>query len=853
MRSTPTRLDRRQLGELATLLCGDNGPRYRTRRELLDLFERFGITFDEPAFGSRRQLAIAGLERLQYHEDGVATILSAITDEGTPTTPAALRTIEQPHSRRRALEEVLTQIKRRFEGAFVDPRALGHTSFRPCFRLTLQEDASAWLDAHLQSTKDPSLVVPLEHLAAQHASAFAFGRRSFSPAAALESALSKAADIFRPIDRISASRPWTELDEDELHRFIGAARELTRAGFGVALPPELTNASRKRMQLRVNVTYEQPPDGITAGLNSDTLARFEWETALGDEKLTDEEFAAIADAKRELVRWRDQWVLVDERDIAEAAAVLGRGGTMPLARAAGAALAGATTVEGRDADVVPGDGLASILDRISLATKPEEMGEPQGFVGELRGYQSRGLGWLTHLEASGFGGCLADDMGLGKTIMVIALALAEPRTTLVVCPTSVIGNWEREIARFSPEIRVVRHHGSGRPKTREDLEAELTDGCIVLTSYGLMRRDRALFSQIEWGRVVCDEAQNIKNPTAQQTKAACALRAPSRIALTGTPVENRLTDLWSIMQFCNAGLLGPLDTFVERFAGPVERGDTEATERLRRMVRPFVLRRLKSDPDVAPDLPEKFVAAMFCPLTPEQATLYRATVDETLQQIADADGMKRRGRILALITALKQICDHPALFLKQSGPVPGRSGKLARLEEMLEEVIAEGEAALVFTQYASMGRLLKARLADELGVEALFLHGGTARTSRDRMVERFQSPDGPPIFILSLKAGGTGVNLTRATHVFHFDRWWNPAVEDQATDRTHRIGQDKKVMVHAFTVAGTLEERIAELLDRKRGLAERIVGAGEGWLTELDDAELRELVTLSTADVTDLR
>jgi SNF2 family DNA or RNA helicase len=307
------------------------------------------------------------------------------------------------------------------------------------------------------------------------------------------------------------------------------------------------------------------------------------------------------------------------------------------------------------------------------------------------------------------------------------------------------------------------------------------------------------------------------------------------------------------MQFCNPGLLGPSEEFAERFAGPVERGDTDMTERLRRIVRPFVLRRVKSDPEVAPDLPEKFVSSVFCPLTPEQATLYRAAVDEMLEGIAQAQGMKRRGRILALITGLKQICDHPALFLKQSGPLSGRSGKLARLTEMLEEVVAESEAALVFTQYASMGRLLKTHLTEALGVEPLFLHGGTTRTSRDKMVDRFQSPDGPPIFLLSLKAGGTGLNLTRAAHVFHFDRWWNPAVEDQATDRTHRIGQTKNVMVHALTVSGTLEERIHDLLERKRDLAERIVGAGEGWITELSDRDLNELVALSVTNVTDLR
>jgi hypothetical protein len=855
-------LDRRQLRELATLLCGDNGPRYRTRRELIELFERAGVTIEEPHHGSRRQLAMAALEELHDRPNGMASIIGALTDDGAGApkkdTGAANHVERIVGQRTHLLDDVLEQIRKRFGEVLTRPRTtLGQGTYRPCFRLTLSEDGSAWLDGHLQSTQDPSLVVPLAELAEQHASAHAFGRRSFSPRAALDEALKKAAAIFPPIAGIRPSRPWTELGLDELSTFVtSAARELTRAGFGVVLPAELTAAGRHRVKPRVHVAAEQPADGISAGLNAATLATFHWEPSIDGETLTPEEFAAIADAKRELVRWRDQWILVDERDIATTGALAGRTGTIPLARAAGAALAGTAVIGGREAEVVAETGLASLLDRLANATGPTDVTEPEGFVGQLRAYQSRGVGWLTHLEASGFGGCLADDMGLGKTIMVIALALHDPRTTLVVCPTSVIGNWEHEIARFAPSLRVVRHHGTDRAKTVESLQERVLHdgpGTILLTSYGLLRRDRGVLTGVDWGRVVLDEAQNVKNPTAQQSRAAYALRTQSRLALTGTPVENRLTDLWSIMQFCNPGLLGPSDEFSDRFAGPVERGDADATKALRNIVRPFVLRRLKSDPGVAPDLPEKFVSSVFCPLTPEQATLYRATVDEVLAQIADAQGMARRGRILALITGLKQICDHPALFLKQSGPLPGRSGKLARLEEMLEEVVAEGEAALVFTQYASMGRLLKAHLGEALGVDPIFLHGGTARTARDRMVERFQSPDGPQIFVLSLKAGGTGLNLTRATHVFHFDRWWNPAVEDQATDRTHRIGQTKNVMVHALTVSGTLEERINDLLERKRGLAERIVGAGEGWLTELSDAELNELVALSAADVTDLR
>ena len=809
------------------------------------------MTIDDPNAGSRRQLAMSGLEALVSRPDGMANIVTALARDAPDVAARAERATQE---RSNLLEEVLEQIRRRFGDVMTRPRpSIERGTFRPCFRLTLGENGSAWLDAHLQSTSDPSLVVPLEEVASQNASAFAFGRRTLSPAAAVMAALVRASTIFPPIERIRPSRPWTQLDEEELALFVGlAARELTRAEFGVVLPTELTTAGRRRLRLRAQVGLEQPVDGLTSGLTADTLASFTWEAAIDDEVLTPDEFEAIANAKRELVRWRERWVLVDERDIANAKIVVGTSGTLPLNRAAAAVLAGDASIAGRKATVVPDDALRSLVDRLNDATAPVGVGEPEGFVGTLRPYQARGVSWLAHLESSGFGGCLADDMGLGKTIMIIAFALHDPRPTLVVCPTSVIGNWEREISRFAPSLEVVRHHGPGRAATSAALEEQLRLRTIVLTSYGLLRRDRALLSGVRFGRAVLDEAQNIKNPGAQQTRAARALNAQSRLALTGTPVENRLTDLWSIMEFSNAGLLGPSDDFIERFAGPVERGDTEATERLRRIVRPFVLRRLKSDPGVAPDLPEKFVSSVVCPLTPEQATLYRATVDEALDAIASAEGIKRRGHILALITSLKQICDHPAVFLKQSGPLGGRSGKLARVTEMLEEVVAEEQAALVFTQYVTMGRLLKEHLGETLGVEPTFLHGGTSRASRDRMIERFQRDDGPPIFILSLRAGGTGLNLTRATHVFHFDRWWNPAVEDQATDRTHRIGQTKKVMVHALSVSGTLEERIADLLERKRNLAERIVGAGERWITELSDRELKDLVSLSTANVTRL-
>jgi SNF2 family DNA or RNA helicase len=441
----------------------------------------------------------------------------------------------------------------------------------------------------------------------------------------------------------------------------------------------------------------------------------------------------------------------------------------------------------------------------------------------------------------GLGGCLADDMGLGKTVQVIALHLhrrsLEAGPTLVVCPTSLLGNWERELARFAPDVPVRRYHGGDR-----HLE-ELAADEVVLVTYGVVRRDRAVLAEVGWGLVVADEAQHAKNPLSRTARELRAIQAPARVALTGTPVENRLTELWSILDWTTPGLLGPLERFRRSLAVPVERyRDAAATERLARMVRPFLLRRRKSDPRIAPELPAKTETDRVVPLTPEQATLYEAVVRETLAKIAASEGIERRGLVLGLLTALKQICNHPAQYLHEAAPLPGRSGKLAALDELLDVILAEGEAALVFSQYVEMCRLIRAHLADR-GVPTLFLHGRVPARRREELVARFQD-GGAAVFLLSLKAGGVGLNLTRATHVVHYDRWWNPAVEDQATDRAYRIGQDRPVQVHRLVTEGTLEDRIAALLASKRGLAEAVVGAGEAWITELSDAELAELVSL---------
>jgi len=424
--------------------------------------------------------------------------------------------------------------------------------------------------------------------------------------------------------------------------------------------------------------------------------------------------------------------------------------------------------------------------------------------------------------------------------------------TLLICPMSLVGNWEREAARFTPDLRVHVHHGADR-LTGPELTAALSTADLVITTYGMVARDRDALSEIPWRRVVCDEAQNIKNSATRQAQAVRSLPAGSRIALTGTPVENRLAELWSIMEFTSPGLLGPAQQFRTRYAVPIERsGDAEATARLKRITGPFILRRLKTDRTIISDLPDKLEMKVWCNLTPEQASLYQATVTDMLAKIEAApDGIERRGLVLATMAKLKQACNHPAHLLGDGSRLDGRSGKLARLEEICDEVIAGGEKALCFTQYAEFGRMLQPYLAARLGYPVLYLHGGTPKKQRDAMVARFQEITDPSVFILSLKAGGTGLNLTAANHVIHIDRWWNPAVEDQATDRAFRIGQRKDVQVRKFVCVGTVEERIDAMIEEKKALAERIVGTGEGWLTELSVTELRKVISLAPEAVSE--
>jgi SNF2 family DNA or RNA helicase len=747
-------------------------------------------------------------------------------------------------------------------------RGEAEAAFRLCFRLeppevdaeTGQVHTPDWTVCYLlQASDDPSLLVPAEQVWKAKGGTLRFLDRKFEGAQeGLLAGLGLAARLFPPImTSLRTARPEAcTLTVDEAYAFLREVGALLKgSGFGVLVPPWWDKpGARLGVRAKLKTEVSIVGSGI---LSLDSLVRFDWELALGNEPLTQEEFERLAALKMPLVQVRGQWVLLQPEQIEAAIAFWEKKRKlqeMSLRDALGLTLGAEDEVDGLPLHSVETSGwLDELLVELRAGDQLAELPPPDGFVGQMRPYQVRGYSWLAFLRKWGLGACLADDMGLGKTIQAIALLLGERESSesglgpaLVVCPTSVVGNWQREIRRFSPELRVIVHHGGDRARGEAFLAAA-AEHDVVISTYGLARRDVDELAQVQWSDVILDEAQNIKNPQAKQTQAVRRLPAANRVALTGTPVENRLSELWSIMHFLNPGFLGSQAGFRRDLALPIERyQDRAATERLKGLVGPFILRRVKTDPRIIQDLPDKLEMKVYCSLTAEQATLYEAVVNESLERIQSAEeGIERRGVVLGALTRLKQVCNHPAQFLGDGSALPGRSGKLDRLGEMLEEALSVRDRALVFTQFAEMGHMLRAYLQSLFGVEVLFLHGGTPQRQRDRMVARFQSGgDGPPIFLLSLKAGGTGLNLTAANHVFHYDRWWNPAVEDQATDRAFRIGQTRDVQVHKYLCAGTLEERIDELIESKKALAASVVGTGEGWLTELSTDELRDLMSL---------
>jgi superfamily II DNA or RNA helicase len=749
-----------------------------------------------------------------------------------------------------------------------EPALGARDRLRACFRLELPvgDGEPFVLRFLLQSPDDPSLLVPaFDVWKTQGRSLEKLGRAFRDPQESLLEALGRASRLFLPLtSALQEARPESvELAPETAWAFLGeGAALLAEAGFGVIVPGELTAAGQRRLRLRMRVGGNtQKVAGVVAGaagLALDELLQVNWEAIIGDEPLTARELSALAKQKAPLVQFRGAWVAIDPRELGDIQKRLAGGASkLSLREAVQAVLAGETRQGGLSIAVTASGVVAELVERLRTGDT-KELSAPSSLQATLRPYQERGLNWLVTMGSLGLGACLADDMGLGKTMQLLAFLLRrreearrDGRPALLIAPTSVVGNWEREVQRFAPSLELVRHYGASRARSASEMPTK--PGTLVVTTYGLLRRDAELLSKIDWSVAALDEAQNIKNAASATARAARSLRASHRFALTGTPVENRLAELWSILEFANPGLLGPLEAFRREFALPIERyGNNDAAARLRRIVGPFILRRLKSDPTIIQDLPPKNEMKVVCTLTREQATLYKAVVDDELRRIESSTGIERQGRVLALLTFTKQICNHPAQYLGESGPLPKRSGKLARTTEMLEEAVAAGDKALVFTQFREMGDKLALHLGENLGCEVVFLHGGTPKKARDEMVRRFQEePHGPRIFVLSVKAGGTGLNLTAASHVFHFDRWWNPAVEDQATDRAYRIGQKRAVQVHKLLCAGTVEEKIDRLLEQKRELASKVVGAGEQWITELDGRQLRDLFSLSEGAVAD--
>ncbi|HPB72007.1 MAG TPA: DEAD/DEAH box helicase [Phycicoccus sp.] len=736
----------------------------------------------------------------------------------------------------------------------------------------------------LQSTLDPSLLVPAAQAWADDGS---LDRWLHRPQELLLRELGRASRVYPELAPAlrTATPEGLDLDTEGAFRFLSVAvPALDEAGFAVLLPSWWDQRKRLGLKASAATPADQPVTGGAFG--RDQLVAFRWDLAVGDDTLSEAEITALVEAKAPLVRLRGQWVAVSADHLRRGLEFLTHQppGTRTTAEVLALAARHPDDIEaplpitGVVADGWLGDLLAGTAGAAESRFAPVE--PPASFAATLRPYQGRGLSWLSYLSRLGLGACLADDMGLGKTVQLLALESAERSgptaadstvntgpaagstspggtdavatsvgPTLLFCPMSLVGNWEREAARFAPDLRVHAHHGRDRLHG-DALRDQLAATDLVVTTYATGTRDIDELAAYDWHRVVLDEAQAIKNSLSRAAKATRRLRAAHRIALTGTPVENRLSELWSIMDFLNPGLLGSGQSFRTRYAVPVERhGSTEAAERLRRVTRPYILRRLKTDPTIIDDLPEKIEITEYCRLTVEQASLYQSVVDDMMERIEGSDGIERRGNVLAAMAKLKQVCNHPAQLLHDKSPVGTRSGKVIRLEELLEEIIAEGDRVLCFTQFTEFAEMLLPHLAARFDTDIAYLHGGVPKKRRDEMVARFQAGDGPPIFMLSLKAGGTGLNLTAANHVIHLDRWWNPAVENQATDRAFRIGQKRSVQVRKFVCTGTLEERIDTMIQDKLALANLVVGDGEGWLTELSTRELRDLFALSATAI----
>ncbi|MGF1568504.1 MAG: DEAD/DEAH box helicase [Nodosilinea sp.] len=736
---------------------------------------------------------------------------------------------------------------------------------------------AAWqLEFQVAPRHDPSLRVPLADYWRMGATVQSQTKAQMGPEFEknLLMALGYAARIYPDLWRgLETDQPaGIALSLEAAFSFLKeSAWVLENAGYKVIVPAWWTPQGRQRAKVRLRAKGKSSGGSTkTKGYFSlETLVEYQYELAIGGEAVSESEWHQLVNAKTPLVKFRGQWMELDQDKMQQMLAFwqTQQQENPELSLLEFMKLTAAGDEGELEVECDRQDALADMLAKLGNKGQLQPVADPASFQGQLREYQQRGVSWLQYLEQLGLNGCLADDMGLGKTVQVIARLVQERELvqgqaggnqgakippTLLVAPTSVIGNWYREIHKFAPQLKATVHHGSDRNQEPKAFKAACRDHDLVITSFALARKDAKLFNDIQWHRIVLDEAQNIKNPKAALTKAILKFSAPHRLALTGTPIENRLLDLWSIFNFLNPGYLGTQAQFRRSFELPIQKNNSpRQAATLKKLVEPFILRRMKTDQSIIKDLPDKVEQKLFCNLTKEQASLYEAVVKDVEQQIQEAEGMQRRGLILATLTKLKQVCNHPMQFLQDGSAFTAeRSHKLTRLTEMVEEAMAEGESLLIFTQFTELGAALEKYLRHTGPYNTYYLHGGTTRKKREAMISAFQDPETEPsLFVLSLKAGGVGITLTRANHVFHFDRWWNPSVEDQATDRAFRIGQKKNVFVHKFVAIGTLEERIDQMIEDKKKLAGAIVGADESWLTELDNDAFRQLIALNKSAI----
>ncbi|MER1984364.1 MAG: DEAD/DEAH box helicase [Solibacillus sp.] len=654
---------------------------------------------------------------------------------------------------------------------------------------------------------------------------------------------------------------YTELTDAQVRQFLQHdLSKLQALGFDMILPAWLKELKQSKM--RVQVSAGNTSTKAVAGLQD--ILSFNWQFSMNDEEISAEQFKRLVEEKREFVRVGNEWFRMDAnwlqqmRELMEQAEEENWTVRDLLFRELPETLPISLDEESAEEDPLfvfdMQQSLKNYITQLQDKKGLPAVETPTTLQAELRPYQQQGFEWLSFMREQQFGACLADDMGLGKTIQLITYILSTVATTehdkptLIVCPTSVVGNWQKEIARFAPSLNVHTHYGSKRLKEDELLQfIKQEKPHILLSTYGMVTQDVDTLERIDWSIVALDEAQNIKNIHTQQSRSVRRLRGEHHIALTGTPVENRLSELWAIFDFIHKGYLGSFTKFQEQFILPIERDDSEVKKRiLRAKIQPFLLRRTKRDPELMLNLPEKQETHEFCPLSTEQAALYEGYIADTLAQIEELSGFEKKGRILKMLGKLKQLCNHPALYLKEpfedAETMLTRSVKVKRIVELAATIVDAGDRCLIFTQYIGMGNLLQHCFSELYQLDVPFLTGSMTKQQRDDLVEAFQAGEFP-IFILSLKAGGTGLNLTAANHVLHADRWWNPAVENQATDRAYRIGQTQFVQVHKFVTIGTIEEKINKIIEMKSALSEELIQSSK-WLTELTDEELSDLLTL---------